>query len=105
MARPATGSVVERRRARGTVYALRFRAYGERQYVTLGDTSEGWTAARAEMELQNEEPHTRLENITAGRYLVQFNSVLFTNMSEWQMRRRCVLAKESGLIKCDSVEQ
>ena len=62
-------------------------------------------APGAEMELQNEEPHTRLENITAGRYLVQFNSVLFTNMSEWQMRRRCVLAKESGLIKCDSVEQ
>lgn len=33
MARPATGQVVKRRGSRGTVYALRFRAYGKRQYA------------------------------------------------------------------------
>ena len=33
--------------------ALRFRAYGERQYVTLGSASDGWTRTRAEQELQN----------------------------------------------------
>jgi hypothetical protein len=37
MARKATGQVVERKRKRGRVFALRFRAGGERQYVTLPD--------------------------------------------------------------------
>ena len=36
MARPATGEVLERSTKRGTVYALRFRALGQRQYLTLG---------------------------------------------------------------------
>jgi integrase len=53
MARPATGQVVERRGKRGRAFALRFRAYGERRYVTLGTTEEGWTEARTEVELQN----------------------------------------------------
>jgi integrase len=43
--------VLERDGARGTTYALRFRAYGARQYVTLG--SEGWDRRRAEAELAN----------------------------------------------------
>ena len=33
--------------------AFRFRAYGERQYLTLGTDAEGWSRARAETELQN----------------------------------------------------
>jgi integrase len=33
--------------------ALRFHAYGERRYLTLGLASEGWTRKRAEEELQN----------------------------------------------------
>src|SRR3954454_14711358 len=53
MARPAAGQVVVRRRKAGTTYALRFHAYGQRQFVTLGSTAEGWTQARAEEELQN----------------------------------------------------
>ena len=32
VARPATGEVKEIRRKRGTVFAIRFRAYGERTY-------------------------------------------------------------------------
>ena len=51
MARPATGQVLERRGKRGRTYALRFHAYGRRQYITLG--SEGWDRQRAEQELQN----------------------------------------------------
>jgi integrase len=49
MARPPTGQVLELRRERGTVYALRFRAYGQRQYLTLdvGNRQD------AELELQN----------------------------------------------------
>ncbi len=47
------GQVLERRWKRGRGYALRFRAYGERQYVTLGMQSEGWTEKRAETELAN----------------------------------------------------
>src|SRR3954447_815451 len=53
MPRPATGQVVERQTARGRVYALRFRAYGKRQYVTLGASEAGWERRRAEEELQN----------------------------------------------------
>src|SRR5690349_3651774 len=53
MARPATGQVIERQTAVGTLYALRFRAYGERRYVTLGRSRDGWTLERAELELQN----------------------------------------------------
>jgi len=53
MGRPATGQLVERRGARGTVFALRFRAYARRYYVTLGSTEDGWTRDRAEEELQN----------------------------------------------------
>jgi integrase len=37
----------------GRGYALRFRAYGERQYVTLGYEHEGWNWDKAEEGLQN----------------------------------------------------
>lgn len=50
MARPATGTVVERKRARGRVYGLRFSAYGQRRFLTLPD---GTTRAQAEEELTN----------------------------------------------------
>jgi len=53
MARKATGQVIERESANGTTYALRFRAYGERRFLTLGSTAEGWDRPRAEVELQN----------------------------------------------------
>jgi integrase len=51
MARRSTGQVIERKRSRGAVYALRFFAAGERQYVTLGTAQEGWSRRRAEDEL------------------------------------------------------
>jgi integrase len=50
---PARGEVLERDRERGRVYALRFMAYGERRYLTLGYGSEGWDRRSAEEELQN----------------------------------------------------
>lgn len=53
MARPAVGQVVVRQRKTVRVFALRFRAYGKREYVTLGTDADGWTAQRAEVELQN----------------------------------------------------
>jgi integrase len=53
MARPATGQVVCDTRRVSPVFALRFRAYGRREYVTLGGTADGWTQERAEAELQN----------------------------------------------------
>jgi integrase len=49
MSRPATGQVIERRGKRGRTYALRFRAYGHRHYLTLDVT----THAEAEAELAN----------------------------------------------------
>ncbi len=54
MARPATGQVVVRKRKDDRVYALRFRANGERQYLTLGTADEGWDQRRAEEALKDE---------------------------------------------------
>lgn len=47
------GEVVERRVRRDRAYALRFMAYGERRYITLGRKSDGWDRRAAEEELQN----------------------------------------------------
>lgn len=51
--RPASGQVIERKRGRDLVFAIRFRAYGDRHYVTLGRRTEGWTPKRAADELSN----------------------------------------------------
>jgi hypothetical protein len=50
MGRPATGQLItpdEKQRN----FALRFRAYGNREYLTLGRPEDGWTRLRAEREL------------------------------------------------------
>lgn len=46
-----SGSVVEPKE--GRAWALRFRAYGKRHYVTLGSSEEGWNRARAVRELRH----------------------------------------------------
>ena len=53
MPRAATGQVTIDQRRKEPVYALRFRAYGQRRYITLGTKAEGWTQQKAETELQN----------------------------------------------------
>jgi hypothetical protein len=54
MPRKTTGGLMIRRRKDGRqVYALRFRALGKRQCITLGTSAEGWSRARAEEELEN----------------------------------------------------
>jgi len=53
MAPRPTGQIIERTTARGRVFALRFRAYGRRHFVTLGGADEGWTRQRAEAELRH----------------------------------------------------
>ena len=53
MARPSTGTVVERRGRRDTSFGLRFQVCGKRHYVTLGYASEGWNIGCAEQELHN----------------------------------------------------
>jgi integrase len=53
MPRPATGQVIVDERRRSATFGLRFRAYGKREYVTLGTAEEGWTRVKAETELQN----------------------------------------------------
>jgi integrase len=50
MARPATGQVVNPTPGQ-PCFALRFRAYGKRQYLTLGRPEDGWTLAMAQREL------------------------------------------------------
>jgi len=44
-------NVLERPFGRSKVFALRFRAYGRRRYLTLGTPSEGWTRRRGEEEM------------------------------------------------------
>jgi integrase len=53
MARETTGQVIERKGKHGMTYATRVRAYGQRHYLTLGHTHDGYTRRRAETELQN----------------------------------------------------
>ena len=53
MAPNPTGQIVERHSRNGTAYAARFRAYGERHYVTLGNSQEGYSRRDAETGLQN----------------------------------------------------
>lgn len=51
--RKGTGQVIEYAGPRGTSYAIRFRAYGKRRFVTVGTRETGWTRQRAEEELAN----------------------------------------------------
>lgn len=53
MAARSKGEVIERDWKSGRGYALRFWAYGEREYLTLGFERDGWTYEGAEEELDN----------------------------------------------------
>src|SRR3954447_10989057 len=48
-----TGEVIERARQGGGVFALRFRVYGRRHFLTLGGAAVGWKRAKAEAELRH----------------------------------------------------
>jgi integrase len=52
MARKATGQVIPPK-GKAKSWALRFHAYGRREYVTLGRPEEGWDRYRAEAELRH----------------------------------------------------
>jgi integrase len=91
MARQSTGGVRETLTRNGMSYALRFRACGQRQYVTLGGSWEGWTRERAEAELSYV-----LEAVRRGEWRppVAAEPVrapcpsFHTFASEWHERRR-----------------
>lgn len=53
MGRTADGQVIERHWKAGRGYALRFLAYGQRHYLTLGLEADGWSRKRGEQELAN----------------------------------------------------
>jgi integrase len=53
MARKATGQVIAPKGKQQRSWAIRFPAYGKRQFVTLGRPEDGWTREKAEEELQN----------------------------------------------------
>lgn len=53
MARRPTGQVIEPDGQRQRSWAIRFRAYGKRRFVTLGRPEEGFTRERAESELRH----------------------------------------------------
>src|SRR3954470_786913 len=92
MPRPATGTVVERKTRDGrTSYGVRFRAFGERRYLTLG-YSPTWNRKRAEEELSNVLADVRRgiwrapEEIEAERHAAHVPS-LHGFASEWYARR------------------
>lgn len=60
--RPATGNIVEPTDKQPS-FALRFTAYGNREYLTLGRPEDGWTLLRAERELA-----TVLRNVELGTW-------------------------------------
>jgi integrase len=51
MPRKATGQVIEP--SDGRAWAIRFRAYGKRRYVSLGTAEEGWDRRQTETELRH----------------------------------------------------
>ena len=53
MGRQSRGHVVAPSGERQRSWAIRFRAYGKRRFVTLGRTEEGWSRRRAERELRH----------------------------------------------------
>jgi integrase len=53
MARLPTGQVVAPDGERQRSWAIRFRAYGKRRFVTLGRPEDGWNSRRAERELRH----------------------------------------------------
>lgn len=53
MARAATGTIIERQARLGVTFAARFRAYGQKEYVTLGDSWDGYTREKADEDLAN----------------------------------------------------
>ncbi len=58
------GAVVKKAaRGGGHAYALRFTAYGERRYVTLGRSDAGWSDAKAQAELERV-----IEEVRAGTW-------------------------------------
>ncbi len=50
---PQNGQVLTRMWKSGRGFALRFIAYGERRYLTLGTEHDGWTREKAQTELDN----------------------------------------------------
>ena len=53
MPRRSTGQLIEPDGERQRSFALRFRANGKRQFLTLGRPEDGWTRDRAEAELRH----------------------------------------------------
>lgn len=53
MARAPSGTIIEDRRGDEVRFAIRFPAYGRKEYVKLGSKADGWTRARAQQELDN----------------------------------------------------
>jgi integrase len=81
-----TGQVVERQTARGRVFALRFRAYGRRHFLTLGGAEDGWTRLKAEAELRHvmADVERGLWTPVAGARAVQPGAPTFHEFaSEW----------------------
>jgi integrase len=100
MARRAIGQVVVDRRRRSVTFGLRFRAYGRRHYVSLGTAADGWTSAKAQVELANVMADVRrgiwhppvAEVVEAPREVPTFH--LFA--SEWFERQKVEGGRRGG---------
>jgi integrase len=88
MARPATGQVVERDGKHRTTYALRFRAYGERRYVTTLATSRAEAAVELENVLADVRRGIWREPVPPPVEESQEEPTVHVLASEWFERRR-----------------
>ena len=92
MARPATGEVNTRVRKDGlTSFALRFRAYGQRRFVTLGTDEDGWTPKRAAAELRN-----TLARVDAGIWRPEESQPIIERQREAPGSRPCIALPAIG---------
>ena len=91
MPRASSGSIIETKTAAGeVVFALRFRALGRRQYVTLGSAADGWTRKRVESELADTIAAVRLgvwQSPVPTRYAQDDDPTLHVFASNWLASR------------------
>ena len=95
MARPASGQVVIRQGKQGKTFALRFRAYGERQYVTLGSDTEGWTGEwlGAETFFSSYPAETNSRLVREAGFAIEREEVVTFDEPEGPARFQWVLAR------------
>ncbi len=104
MARPSTGQVVIREHGNRRVFALRFGAHGQRHYVILGSPQEGWTKAKAEVELQRRPVDEASRAATMRRHRRRRSRQAFRlHYRDLRISQHLHRAKDARFVKTDGL--